>query len=127
MTTANDTLQSMTDYPRKSSLVPGRWQPLHDGHICMIRVLLAEGQTVIVAIFDTPISKRNPFSFRERVEMFAAAFPREMCIGQIQISKLPWVRDLVYGRDCGWRARRVKLADEIEAVNGTAIRQERKL
>ena len=80
---------------------------------------------MLVGIFDTPQSPRNPHDVRQRAAMFLKAFPQEITDGRLTLMELPWVDEVAYGRDCGWRTRRVHLDAETEAVSGTAIRAER--
>ena len=57
------------------SLFIGRYQPLHGGHIKLIRkVLDEEGKPVIVALRDTPIDESNPFTIKERTEIWLEEF-----------------------------------------------------
>ena len=112
------------EYPPRASFLPGRWQPLHDGHKELVWALLAECRQVVIGIFDTPLSKRNPWTFEERVQMFLDAFPDQFCNGTLSIVRLPWVQEIVYGRDCGWTARHIELDAQIEQITATNIRQE---
>ena len=45
---------------KKYSLFIGRYQPLHAGHINLIRVVLNEGKNVLVALRDTRFLKLTP-------------------------------------------------------------------
>ncbi len=45
---------------KKYSLFIGRYQPLHAGHIALIRSVLNEGKRVLVGIRETGIDKDNP-------------------------------------------------------------------
>lgn len=42
------------------SLFPGRWQPLHPGHVELMRKVLDEGKGIIVGIRDTVPDDNNP-------------------------------------------------------------------
>lgn len=110
------------ELPPSRVFIPGRWQPLHAGHVAMIRQLMNDGNSVVVGIFETPRSMRNPYSVAERIAMFKGEFAEELASGEIEIVTLPWVRAICYGRDCGWDARRVTVPAALEAVSGTAIR-----
>ena len=113
----------MTQPPDKA-FIPGRWQPLHRGHVALIREVLAGGTDVVIGIFDTPDSERNPYDVAARVLMFNAAFGPEIAAGRVELLVMPWVRELLYGRNCGWSARRIHLPDEIEdGYSGTSIRE----
>ncbi len=112
----------MNEYPPRRSFIPGRWQPLHDGHVALIRTLLAEGRLVVIGIMDTPISTRNPHTLATRKAMFRKAFKRELDQGLLRLLPMPWVDEVVYGRDVGWRCREVRLDEETEAISGTGLR-----
>ena len=96
--------------------LPGRWQPLHKGHKELIKKVLKEGHKVIIGIRDTKKNKNNPYSFKERKEMFLKEFP------DIKVFKLPDFDCFAYGRKVGYKIRRVKLPREIEKISATEIR-----
>ena len=114
----------MNMYPPSTVLLPGRWQPLQSGHVKLVESLLDNGCKVVVGIFDTPISDRNPFTMEQRIDMFHREFGEEIADGEVSLIPLPWVREIVYGRDCGWSSRHVRLSPDIERLSATAIRQE---
>jgi len=96
----------------------GRWQPLHRGHIALIQTALDEGKRVVVACMDTEQDASNPYTFEEREAMFRAAFG-----DAVEVIAIPPVAEVCYGRNVGYRIRRIRLAPELEAVNATAIRE----
>jgi len=108
--------------PPNAVLFPGRFQPLHAGHIEAIRTLLTT-HTVMVGVFDTPLSSRNPYSLRQRFDMIRDEFKDDMAECKLGIYRLPWVQGIVSGRDCGWDHMEVKLAPEVEAISATEIRK----
>lgn len=59
------------------ALVVGRFQPLHDGHVQLIRRALEECGDVTIAIGSSNAkpSLRNPFTVAERTQMLEAVFP----------------------------------------------------
>ena len=113
----------MNEYPPQTSLIPGRWQPLHDGHVALIRTLLAEGRLVVIGIMDTPRSERNPHTLVTRKGMFRREFKRELDTGLMRLLPMPWVDEVVYGRDCGWSCRKIDLDEETESISGTLERE----
>ena len=79
------------------SLFIGRYQPLHGGHIKLIRkVLDEEGKPVIVALRDTPIDESNPFTIKERTEMFKKEFG-----SKVKVITIPDIAEVCYGRKVG--------------------------
>ena len=103
--------------PKKYSMFIGRFQPLHDGHISLIRKVLDEGKEVCVALRQTPINKSNPYSVRERQLMFQKVFG-----DTIRTIVIPDIEDVCYGREVGWGIREIRLDSEVEAISATAIR-----
>ncbi len=112
----------MNEHPPRRSFYIGRWQPLHAGHVALIRTALDEGREVAIGIMDTPLTKRNPFSMAERKAMFYATFP-EVEDGLMTLWPMPWIDEVVYGRDVGWRCREVRLDEETESISGTLERE----
>jgi len=89
------------------SLFIGRWQPFHEGHKKLIQTVLDEGKNVCIAIRDTPISEKNPYTAQEREERILAAFPRKQCdlescehesdcefMPQVKVIVIPDIQDL---------------------------------
>ena len=71
---------------KKYSLFIGRWQPLHQGHIKLIKTVLDEGKNVCVAIRDTEKSETDPYSVSERMEMIYKEFMDEVYDNRFKIS-----------------------------------------
>lgn len=103
----------------RPALLIGRFQPPHKGHLALIRTLLEENKTVIIAIMDTPFSADNPYNCAERVDMFRQALGIHARVSYIVI---PWISEIVYGRTPGYDIRQIHLDPDIEAVSATAIR-----
>jgi len=106
----------------KHVIFPGRFQPLHRGHIAIIRELLASGSNVTVGIRDTAITESNPHTISERIVQFRHVFERELHSGAVDIITLPDFSEIVYGRDPGWTARQIVLESDLEAISATRIR-----
>ncbi len=66
----------------------GRFQPLHKGHVKVIRELLKKYNKVILAIGSIQEKRtfQNPFSFAERKEMIRKVFLSEIEEGKMIIS-----------------------------------------
>jgi len=50
----------------KIALFPGRFQPFHLGHLHTTKKILENNHIIVIAVRDTPIDERNPFSLLER-------------------------------------------------------------
>jgi len=109
----------------KYSLVIGRFQPLHDGHVTLIKQLFSEGKKVCIALRDTPIDENNPYTVQERHEMFENAFGNMKGIdGILKIMVIPDIDDVVHGRGVGYGIRRMRLDKKTEEISATKIRKE---
>jgi hypothetical protein len=91
--------------------------------VALLRAALDEGRQVVVGIMDTPQTKRNPFTVQQRREMFIASFAREIAEGRMELLVMPWMDEVCYGRDCGWRVRHIDLPEHLREISGTEIRK----
>ena len=104
----------------RCALFIGRFQPLHEGHIALIQTALDEGKRVVVALMDTRQDAANPHTFLERRAMLVKAFGETL-----EIISIPPVEEVCYGRNVGYRLRRIRLSPELEGINATSIRERR--
>ena len=102
------------------SLFIGRFQPLHKGHIKLIQTVLDEGKNVCVALKDTPINDKNPYSIKQRKKMFNKVFGNK-----IIVMSIPNVKEVCYGRKVGWGIREIKLDKKTELISATKIREKK--
>jgi len=103
----------------RKSLFIGRFQPLHKGHIKLIQTVIDEGKPVTIGLMDTEIDNSNPYTIEERKKMFAVAFG-----DKVEIEVIPAVAEVCWGRNVGWRPRRIYLDAETEAITATNIRND---
>lgn len=73
----------------------GRFSPLHNGHIHIMREALERSDTLVIFIGSAkrPRTTRTPFTFDERVEFIRRVFPNEIKQGIIQLVPL---EDILY-------------------------------
>jgi len=116
----------MAEFTGEYSLFIGRWQPLHSGHIKLMRTVLNEGGKICIGIRDTKIDKKNPYNNRERIKMIRKEFAKEIKSGTLKYVVLPDILDVCYGRDKGWGIRQIKLDKTTEAISATEIRRKNK-
>lgn len=100
----------------------GRYQPLHEGHIKLIRTVLDEGNSVCVALRNTKKDEQNPYSILERKKMFRREFEKEMNEGKLIVIVIPDIKEICYGRSVGWGIREIRLDEATESISATAIR-----
>jgi len=101
------------------SLFIGRWAPFHNGHKKLIDTVLNEGKPVVIAVRDTKISEKNPYTTEERIEMIRKAYNND---GRVKVIAIPDISEVCYGRDVGWSIREIRLDEEIEAISATKVR-----
>ncbi len=106
---------------KKYSLFIGRYQPLHKGHIALIKTVLNEGKDVLVALRETPMNKENPYSISERKKMFSDVFGE-----RVKVISIPDISEVCYGRKVGWGVREIRLAETVENISATKIREQNK-
>ncbi|MFX0084286.1 MAG: adenylyltransferase/cytidyltransferase family protein [Candidatus Hodarchaeota archaeon] len=111
---------------KKYSLFIGRYQPLHKGHIALIRTVLNEGKNVLIALRNTGINEKNPHSYDERVTMFIKEFQKELDAGRMKIIQIDDIEEVCYGRKVGWGIRQIRLNKKIEDISATKIRESNK-
>jgi len=104
------------------SLLIGRFQPFHAGHKAIIDKLLGEDRNVCVAIMDTEISERNPYTYEDRWQMIWSEYPHDLASDRVRVIKIPQIDEAVYGRDVGYGIRQIHLSRKLEAISATSIR-----
>ena len=102
---------------KKYSLFIGRFQLLHEGHKALIQKVLDEGKNVLVALRNTPIDEKNPYTIEERTEMFKRAFGNK-----VEVISIPDIAEVCYGRDVGYEIRKLELKPELEDISATKVR-----
>jgi adenylylsulfate kinase len=111
-----------TELDRKfnpSHLFIGRWQPLHDGHRTIIDSAANNGKDVIIAIRDTELSEKNPFTAQERRELIEDVYGDH---SNVETMIIPDVDTVAIGRDVGYSV--VSVPEEVEEISGTEMREE---
>ena len=101
----------------------GRYSPLHDGHIALIKKVLSEGKKVLVAIRETQLSDTDPYTVTQRMAMFYDKLGEEIANSQVAVISIPDIEEVVYGRKVGWGIRKIELDPETEAISATKIRE----
>jgi len=105
------------------SLFIGRYQPLHEGHIKLMRVALDRGDNICIGLRASDKTDSNPYGFAERIEMVEKAFEKEIKENRVKVAILPNVLKVVHGRKVGWSVEEIKLDSETESISATKIRE----
>lgn len=106
----------------------GRYQTFHAGHSTLMQKVLDEGKDIIIALRDTEIGGKNPYTIKERIDMIKNVFPEAVLYpekGRIVICIIPDMSEVVFGRGVGWSIRNIKLPSEIESISATKLREKK--
>ena len=102
---------------KRFALFIGRWQPFHNGHKFLIDRALTEGENVCVAIRNTEISEKNPYTTEQRAEMI-----RRVYGDKVEIIVIPDIKSINIGRKVGYDVNRVDPPSDIGEISGTKVR-----
>jgi FAD synthase len=116
----------------KSSLEPkkgqfaffiGRWQPLHLGHKEMFQQVLDEGGNVCIAIRETEVDFKNPFTSFEVMKNIMEEYDTLIKEGRVRVMIIPDVCSVNFGRGVGYDIIEHIPPQEIEKISATKIRE----
>jgi hypothetical protein len=108
---------------KKYALYIGRWQNWHKGHEWLINQQLEKGKDVWVAIRNVPTDENNPKTAQQvMIDLSEEQFFRDNS-QRIQISIIPDIESVNYGRGVGYEVIYNEPPKEIEKISGTAIRK----
>lgn len=97
----------------------GRWQPLHDGHRTIIDSAADNGKDVVVAIRDTELDEKNPFTAQERKELIEEVYSE---YPNVEVMIVPNIDTVAIGREVGYSV--VSVPEEVAEISGTETRKE---
>jgi adenylylsulfate kinase len=97
----------------------GRWQPLHDGHRTIIDSAADNGKDVVVAIRDTELDEKNPFTAQERKELISEVYSE---YPNVEVMIVPNIDTVAIGREVGYSV--VSVPEEVAEISGTETRKE---
>lgn len=112
------------DTKQPTALFIGRYQPLHDGHLKLIREGIRRVGQAIIAIRNTAGLENNPFSYTQIVAMFNDKMKDEIQSGKLLVTPVPNITNIFYGRDVGYQIERIDLDEETQNISATKIRKE---
>ena len=111
----------------KYSMLIGRWQPLHQGHLWLINERLKEGKNVWLAIRDVTPDEKNPWSAQEIEKMVHEGELKELIAdGRVITSIIPDIESVNYGRGVGYDIIEHIPPTEIGEISATSIRNQMK-
>jgi phosphopantetheine adenylyltransferase len=107
---------------RKYALYIGRWQNWHKGHEWLINQQLEKGKDVWVAIRNVPTDENNPKTAQQvMMDLVEEPFFKDNS-HRIQISIIPDIESVNYGRSVGYDVIYHEPPKEISEISGTQIR-----
>ena len=107
---------------KKYAMYVGRWQNWHKGHEWLVKQQLDKGKDVWVAIRNVPTDENNPKT-AQQVMMDLAEEPFFVENShKIQISIIPDIESINYGRGVGYDVIYHEPPKDIEKISGTGIR-----
>lgn len=108
---------------KPTSLMMGRFQPFHKGHIKLFeKILILKGQ-VLIFIKDVYGVGDNPFNFSEIKKMIEVKF-NKLYKNRYKILKAPNITNICYGRTVGYKFNHIKLPLEVQKISATKIRKQ---
>ena len=110
------------NWRKKTAIYIGRFQPFHQGHKeLFLRALKTSNQVAILVMDSYKINNKNPFKFNVVKNKINEALKKYK--NRYVIIKIPVVSEVVYGRNVGYKLRKVKMSKKIEKISATMIRK----
>ena len=107
----------------KRALFIGIWQPLHPGHKWLFNQKLENGIPILIAVRDTPVDDKNPFSTQEVIENLEEEYSEEVESGSVKIISIPDIESVNYGRGVGYEINEYVPPEDIGQISATEIRK----
>lgn len=111
----------MFNQHKKWWMFPGRWQPLHKGHMAIIQQKLDENKNIWIGIRDTEISESNPYTTQQRIEMIKRAYG-DLYGSRVIATIIPDIEGIAYGRGVGYKIEELNVEEAIKEISATKIR-----
>ena len=109
------------DNKKPTAQMLGRWQPWHDGHQELFRVILKKTGQVNIMVRDVQGVEDNPFNF-ETVKKNIEDKLNPEYEGMFKISLVPNITNICYGRKVGYKIEEIVLDEKIQEISATKIR-----
>ena len=107
---------------KKYAMFIGRWQNWHKGHEWLINQQLEKGKDIWVAIRNVPTDENNQKTAQEvMMELADKQFFKDNS-HKIQISIIPDIESINYGRGVGYDVIYHEPPLQISKISGTSIR-----
>ena len=107
----------------KRALFIGRWQPLQDGHRWLFAQKLEADEPVLIAVRDTPMTDKNPFTTDEVIANLQAEYADEVASGVVKVIAIPDISSVNYGRGVGYKINEFVPPEDVSSISATEIRK----
>ena len=109
----------------KYSLMIGRYQIFHGGHMYIVYTLLEQKKLpVLIAIRDVPTDEKNPFTAEQVKAMIEDSLKSYISEDKVKVMIIPDIEGVYYGRDVGYKVEQIEVPDHIKEISATKIRKE---
>jgi bifunctional NMN adenylyltransferase/nudix hydrolase len=104
------------DYEFMIGGLPGRIEPLHDGHVGNVRAALKRAKYLVFLVGSSNVARsyKNPLTYEERKLLLELSFPGEVAEGRLIIRPMP---DFFRDHD-GWAENTKRIVREVAAEIG---------
>lgn len=116
------------DNKKPTTMMLGRYQPFHDGHLALFKKSFDQTKQVIIMVRDIKIDDNNPFTFEQVTESINISLSKSgYTINRDYIIQLvPNITDISYGRDVGYTITKHEFDKDIHDISATKIRKQMK-
>ena len=106
------------------SMFVGRWQPLHAGHKEMFQQVLDEGGNVFIAIRETEVDSKNPFTALEVLHIIMEEYEQLIKEKRVLVGIIPDIDSVCFGRGVGYDIIEFIPPSEVAEISATKIREQ---
>jgi len=99
----------------------GRYQPWHYGHRKLFEKCILRAEQVLIMVKDVHGINDNPLNFlqvKKNIERDLINFKK-----RIKINLVPNISEICFGRNVGYKTKKIKLSSSIENISATKIRK----
>lgn len=118
--------KEIINWKKKTAIYIGRFQPIHDGHLQIIKKAIKKNGQIAILVMDSyKINKKNPYTFNKVKKMIINKLVNYK--NKYQIIKIPVVAEFIYGRKVGYKISKYKIGKKLEKISATKIRKKLKI
>lgn len=111
---------------KQYSMLIGRFQPFHDGHMWLVNECLSEGKNVLICIRDIAPDDNNPYTPIEVERNIKNQLWKYIGEERVKIIIIPDIESVNFGRGVGYDIIEHIPPQEISEISATKIRDSQK-